>query len=286
MALKSSNPKRHPSAGPRLARALARRVSHPEGASQADLLEALMAGPVLIGLREMPLAFEPARGEEAIVQLVTEPVPLADGDEERVVCGFADTRSLADLAPTAVPLAVDPAALLEWIAASALAGLLLDPRGARVLVSQADACRMLGLPVRSARRRSTSVDAGTETAAGEALERLLTRAPGARTTFREPRTGKSVSFERTEDGLRMALAAAALAPDELERAGLLLEGLAGGLEGLPDLPDDKDEDLPAASADPVALFSGDTERPVRAAMKVFGWVYGFLPGFALEIEET
>ena len=70
--------------------------------------------------------------------------------------------------------------------------------------------------------------------------------------------------------------------DERERAEMLLEELAGGADDWPDAKDAAED----AGRDPMALFTGDAERPARAATKVFSWVFGFLPGFELEIEEV
>ena len=54
MALKSSNPAGHPLANPKLGAAIARFAEDPGREQRAKLLECLMAGPLLIAIRELP----------------------------------------------------------------------------------------------------------------------------------------------------------------------------------------------------------------------------------------
>ena len=82
-----------------------------------------------------------------------------------------------------------------------------------------------------------------------------------------------------DDVLVMVLAGQRLADDERTRAGMFFAQLAG------------DDDLPPAenataevSPDFVAMFTGDTARPAEAAVKIFAWVFGFPPGFELEVD--
>ena len=91
-------------------------------------------------------------------------------------------------------------------------------------------------------------------------------------------------FARAEgDALMMVLRAGELAQDERERAQMLFDELAG-----------HDDDLPEAEAgapdreqcaDFQALFSGDAGRAAKTAIKIFTWVFGFLPGFELQIDQ-
>jgi hypothetical protein len=282
MALKSSSLARHPPANPKLGPAISRFAEDPSRESREKLLESLMAGPLLIAIRELPEALDPSRSEEGHVRFVTAESPNGG----RVVCGFSSSRSLAALAPAAVGLAADPASLLDWIVAAGMEGLLLDPQGPSAFISNDAARQVLGLPPRPrAAGRSISLRDGPENAVREALERLLERAdPEAHAIVRETRTGKSVLFARAEDdALRMVLSGAALAQDERERAQMLLDELAGHADDLPQ------RDAGAAEreecADFQALFSGDPTRPARAAIKVFTWVFGFQAGFELEIDE-
>jgi hypothetical protein len=282
MALKSSSPARQPPANPKLGPAISRFAADPSLERRGELLESLMAGPLLIAIRELPEALDPSQSEEGQVRFVTAESP----DGARVVCGFSSSRSLTALAPAAVALAVDPASLLDWIVETGMEGLLLDPRGPSAFVSHDAARRLLGLPPRArSAGGSASLRNGPETAMSEALGRLLERSgPEARAIVRETRTGKSVLFARAEDGaLRMVLSSAELAQDERERARMLFDELAGHADELPPLDAGGAEQ--EERADFQALFDGDAARPARAAVKVFTWVFGFQAGFDLEIDE-
>jgi hypothetical protein len=191
----------------------------------------------------------------------------------------------AALAPAAVALAADPASLLDWIVATGMEGLLLDPQGPSAFISNDTARRLLGLPPRAGSAgRSISLRDGPENVMREALEHLVEcSGPEAHAIVRETRTGKSVLFAREEDdALRLVLSGAALAQDERERAQMLFDELAGHADELPHLEAgsaDRGE-----CADFQALFSGDAARPAKAAIKVFTWVFGFQAGFELEID--
>jgi hypothetical protein len=282
MALKSSSLAGHPLANPKLGPAIARFAEDPGREQRAKLLECLMAGPLLIAIRELPEAFDPSQGEAGQVRFVT----AENSDGERMLCGFSSSRSLTALAPAAVALAADPASLLDWIVMTGMEGLLLDPQGPSAFISADAARRVLGLPPRArSAGRSTSLREGPENSMREALARLLERADSeAHAIVRETRTGKSVLFARDEDdALRMVLSCAALAQDERERAQMLFDELAGHADDLPPLDSDAAE--PKECVDFQALFSGDASRPARAAIKVFSWVFGFQAGFDLAIEE-
>jgi len=282
MALKSSGLACQPSANPKLGPAISRFAEDPSREQRAELLETLMAGPLLIAIRELPEALDPSQSEEGQVRFVTAESP----DGGRVVCGFSSSRALTALAPAAVALAADPASLLDWIVATGMQGLLLDPQGPSAFISNDAARQLLGLPPRAGGDgRSISLRDGPENAMREALERLLERAgPEAHAIVRETRTGKSVLFARAEDdALRMVLSAGALAQDERERARMLLDELAGHADDLPQLDGGKAER--EECADFQALFSGDATRPAKTAIKVFTWVFGFQAGFELEIDE-
>jgi hypothetical protein len=283
MALKSSSLASHPPANPKLGPAIAHFAEAPGRERREELLENLMAGPLLIAIRELPEVLEPSESEGGRVRFVT----AESHDAGRVVCGFSSSRSLSALAPAAVALAVDPASLLDWIVATGMEGLLLDPQGPSAFISHDDARQVLGLPPRArGARRAISLRNGSETAIREALERLLEHgSPEAHAIVRETRTGKSVLFARAEDdALRMVLNSAALAQDERERARMLFDELAGHAEDLPQVEGGTAE--PEERADLQALFSGDANRPARAAIKVFTWVFGFQPGFELGIDEA
>lgn len=282
MALKSSSLACQPPGNPKLGSAIARFAEDPGQERHEELLESLMAGPLLIAIRELPEALDPSQGEEGQVRFVTAEGP----DGKRVVCGFSSPRSLTALAPAAVALAVDPASLLDWVVETGMEGLLLDPQGPSAFVSNDAARQLLGLPPRArAGGRAISLQGGPEKAILEALGRLLERAqPDACAIVRETRTAKSVRFERADDAsLRMVLHGVELAQDERERARMLLDELAGHAEDLPPLETGGEEQEEAA--DLQALFSGDAIRPARAAIKVFTWVFGFQAGFELEIDE-
>jgi hypothetical protein len=282
MALKSSSPARHPLANPKLGPAIARFAQDPGRAQQAKLLECLMAGPLLIAIRELPEVLDPSQSEEGHVRFVT----AESVDGQRVVCGFSSSRSLAALAPAAVVLAADPASLLDWIVETGMEGLLLDPQGPSAFISNDAARRVLGLSPRArSAGRSISLRNGPEDAIRKALERLLARSgPEVAVIARETRTGKSVLFARAEDDtLRMVLSSAVLAQDERERAQMLFDELAGHADDLPPLGAGAAER--EEGVDFQALFSGDGTRPARTAIKIFTWVFGFQAGFNLEIGE-
>jgi hypothetical protein len=282
MALKSSNPDRHPPANPKLGPAIANFAEDPGRERRAELLESLMAGPLLIAIQELPKAFDPDQGEEGRVRFVTAEGP----NKARVVCGFSSARSLAAKAPAAVALAVDPASLLNWVVEASIEGLQLDPQGPSAFISNDEAREALGLPPRpGSAGRSISLGPEAENAVREALERLLERAGhDGHAIVREARTGKSVLFARAEgDGLMMVLRTRELAQDERERARMLFDELAGHADELPEAEagaPDREE-----WADFQALFSGDVGRPAKTAIKVFTWVFGFLPGFELQIDQ-
>lgn len=280
MALKSSRPDRHADGNPRLAAALARAHDDASPERRAELLESLRAGPLLIAIEALPDPFDPTQGGEASVRFVT-----AEHEQQgRLLCGFSSYRALAAQAPAAVALGVDPASVVDWIAATGMTGLWLDPKGPSACVSLAEARAWLGLPaLPGAERRSGAQPGEREMAVREALRGLLEAGdPTSRATLREPRTGKSLRFEREDQTLRMRLPAACLASDERARAELLFEELAGDAE-LPALPDREQKPDACESGDLQALFAGEVEQPARAAMKTFTWVFGFPPGFELEI---
>lgn len=277
MSLKSSNRARRPPGNPKLAAAIARAAARPGGEAHAAVLARLMAAPLLIALHDLPEGLAGGPGGETAVRFLTE----ERGPGERILCGFTSHEALAASAPTAVGLAADPATLLDWVIASGCEGLLLDPAGPSAFVSQDDARELLGLPRRAPAGRRPGTRPESERLLHDALARLLAAGEGlAGVTVREKTTGRSVRFERGDgDTVRMVLAAAPLASDERVRAGLLFDEFAGG-----------DDDLPAADGPPpavtdfVVLFGGDPERAARAGVKVFAWVFGFPPGFALEVE--
>lgn len=264
---------------PRLATALERLRDEPSRARRAELLEKLRAGPLLLGVRELPEAFEPAQGEEARLRFVTAEVP----GEGRMLCGFSSADSLFARAPAALPLPVDALALAEWMLGHEVAGLLLDPGGAATVLSRDELRGLLGLPPLTP-RRSVSLGDAPENAVRAALEGLVGEADAAFVALREPRTGKSIRFERADEGLlRLVLPFASLSEDERARAEMLFEEWAGAAEELPAAELEKPQD-DAGGADFLALFVGDLERPARAAVKIFTWVFGFPPGFEVEAE--
>jgi hypothetical protein len=277
MALKSYDPRRHPGGNSKLGPALARFAEDPTRRHRAEMLESLLAGPLLIALDGLPCDFDPDESAEGRICFITAEGPR----KRRAICGFSSAAALVAKAPAAVALAVDPTSLLSWIVEMDLEGLLLDPRGASAFVSNGDARGLLGLPRKSGRGRSISLAGGSDERAREALEGLQKDADSnARILLREPRTGKSVLFRKaSDDGLLMVLAGQRLADDERTRAGMFFAQLAG------------DDDLPPAenataeaSPDFVAMFTGDTARPAEAAVKIFAWVFGFPPGFELEVD--
>jgi hypothetical protein len=278
VTLKSFDPRRQPSGNPKLASALDRFAGEPSRRRRAELLESLLVGPLLVAIDGLPPEFDPDVSAEGRVRFITAEGPRGGN----AVCGFSGTASLVTKAPAAIGLAVDPTSLLSWIVEMDMEGLLLDPRGSSAFVSNDDARRLLGLPRRPGRGRSVSLGNEPDETARAALESLLEDgSPNAGTTLREPRTGKRVLFRRAEgDALMMVLPIAALADDERARAEIFFKQLAGDLDDLPPADDTAAE----APEDFIALFTGDTKRPAEAAVKVFTWVFGFPPGFALEVE--
>jgi hypothetical protein len=137
------------------------------------------------------------------------------------------------------------------------------------------------LPRREGGGRRPAARSASENLLHDGLERLLAGGEGGRASVREATTAKGLRFECGEGGsLRLVLESSALAADERERAEVLFEEFAGGLEELPPL-----EDIPEAKPadDFVALFSGDLDGPTRATLKIFAWVFGFPPDCPLEI---
>lgn len=263
----------------KLATALERLRDEPSRARRAELLAVLRDGPVLLGVRELPEGFEPAQGDEAQLRLVTAEVP----GEGSMLCGFSSPDALGARAPAALPLAVEATTLAEWMLARDLPGLLLDPGGAATVLSRDEARGLLGLPPLTP-RRSISLGDAPENAVRAALEDLLNREGASHVELREARTGKSLRFERAEDGLlRLVVPGASLSGDERARAEMLFDELAGAAGDLPEIEPEKPQEDDLAP-DFQALFGGDLERPARAAVKVFTWVFGFPPGFAVEAE--
>lgn len=281
MSLKSSNPARHAPANPKLGAAIVRYHGEPSRKHRAEMLECLMAGPLLLAIHELPDGFDCSETDEAQLRFVVADWQAAG----RVVCGFSSPATLAAKLPAAVGLSMDPVSVLDWIVASGAEGLLLDPSGTPAFVTNDDAREILGLPNRpdTAPRSASPLDESVKSIR-EGIGRLLEAgATSGRATIREPRTGKAICFERIDaDAVKMVLTASSLAEDERARATMLFEQLAGGVEDLPEFEADKAES--PITADYQALFCGDPDRPARAGVKVFTWVFGFPPGFALEID--
>jgi hypothetical protein len=279
MSLKSSNRARRPEGNPKLAAAIARCPGRPTPEQRATLRRRLMAAPLLIAIHDLPEGIAASPEGETTVRFLQED----RGEDERVLCGFTSPESLAAKAPTAVGLSIDPATLLDWLIAGGFEGLLLDPAGPSAFVSHDDAREILGLPRRADGGHRATVRPESEQVVHDGLERLLSEAGAHRLAIvREATTGKSLRFERGDgDTLQMVLPADSLAIDERERAEVLFEEFAGGADDLPPLDEPADG---KPDTDFVALFSGDLVRPTRAAGKVFTWVFGFPPGFRLEID--
>jgi hypothetical protein len=238
-----------------------------------------MAAPLLIAVHDLPEGITSSPEGETAVRFLQE----VGGEGDRVLCGFTSPESLAARAPSAIGLSIDPATALDWLIAGGFEGLLLDPAGPSAFVSHDDAREILGLPRRAGGGHRATARPESEQVVRDGLERLLSDAgKHCRAIAREASTGKSLRFERGDsDTLQMVLPADSLAVDERERAEVLFEEFAGGADDLPALDDPADA---KPDADFVALFSGDLDRPTRAAGKVFTWVFGFPPGFSLEID--
>lgn len=279
MSLKSSNRARQLPAHAKLAAAIARCQGRSAPEQHANLLERLMAAPLLVAIEGLPEGFAFGAEGETPVRFLSE--ERAEG--ERVVFGFSSPEALAAKAPAAVGLLVDPATVLDWIIAGGVEGLVLDPAGPSAFVSHDDARQLLGLPRRAGGGRRAGALSENERVLQDGLAGLVEEeAEHQQAVVREASTAKALQFDRVEGGaLRMVLDAATLAGDERARAEVLFEEFAGGADDLPPLEDGEDT---APASEFVALFSGDLERPTRAALKVFTWVFGFPPGFALEVE--
>ncbi len=297
LARKGADAQRQPPANTKLGNAIVRYAGDPKPEHRAALLEALLAGPLLLAIKELPEGFDPAANEEGAVRFVTAEVPGAgEGEASRVLCGFSDIGALRMKAPAGVWVMLDPLVVLQWIVDTDMDGLVLDPQakaktkakalGAPVLVSNDDARSVLALPRRGRSGRALSLGEEPENAIRDAVARLLERSDlDSHVIVKEAKTGKFVLFARAiDDSVMMVVRASSLARDELERTQMLFDELAGNLEDL-------DGAAPGAGgegedwADFQALFSGDIGQVAKAAVKVFTWAFGFPPGFELEIEE-
>jgi hypothetical protein len=284
MSLMPFDSVRKPPGNAPLRRAIARLSREPTAESRNAVHACLVAGPLLIALRELPrqvgTAPEALTGEIPI-QFVTGQAPGG----APVLAAFSDVEEVVRRAPAGVWLAVAPLVLLHWIVEEGFQGLMLNPEGPSAYVSRDAVLRILGMEDRLPRSgRSLSMDEGPENAIRDALTRLVEEGGGAGfVVAREPRTGKAVRFSPDPDGsLRMDLSSAELDGDERTRARLMFDELAGGADDLPPLEDGAvTEEAPAAY---VAIFSGDVGRAAKAAVKVFTWVFGFPPHFELRIE--
>jgi hypothetical protein len=264
----------------RLRAAIERLATQPGAENRALVHSSLLAGPLLVALRELPRDLGP--DPEAVArELPVEFVTHAGPGGQRVLAGFSDPEAVAARAPAGVWLSVEPATLLDWVAQEGLAGLLLNPQGPSAFIPLDEVRALLGLPPLAGKRRhSLSLGDAPNQNVAEALEKLLQRGADAAVEITEARTGRGLRFRRSgEDALLLVLPAASLSRDESERARLLFDELAG--------LDDDDPAPPGAapnagSEEWLALFSGDVGRAARAAVKVFTWVFGFPPGFDLE----
>ncbi len=293
LARKGADSQRQPPANTKLGNAIVRYAGDPKPEHRAALLEALLAGPLLLAIKELPEGFDPAANEEGAVRFVSAEVPGAgEGEASRVLCGFSDIGALTAKAPAGVWVMLDPLVVLQWIVDTDMEGLLLDPQpnalGAPALVSNDDARSVLGLPRRGRSGRALSLGEEPENAIRDAVARLLERSDlDSHVVIKETKTGKFVLFARAiDDSVMMVVRASSLARDELERTRMLFDEMAGDLDGVP-----AGEGAPDAGgegddwADFQALFSGDIGQTAKAALKVFTWAFGFPPGFKLEIEE-
>jgi hypothetical protein len=284
MSFNPFDSERKPPENAPLRRAIAKLAADPTPENRAAVHASLMAGPLLIALRELPKEIgsdpEVLTGDIPI-QFVTSKAPGG----RPVLAAFTDAEAVARRAPAGVWLAVAPFALLNWIVEEGLEGLVLNPDGVSATISRDAVLRMLGMEDRVHRSgRSLSISEEPENAIREALARLQDGShPTGFVIAREPRTGKCVRFSRDPDGaLRMDLTAAELDGDERTRARLMFDELAGGADDLP--PPEGDGENDAAPAAYVAIFAGDVGRAAKAALKIFTWVFGFPPSFELRIE--
>ncbi len=279
-----------PPANTKLGNAIVRYAGDPKPEHRAALLKALLAGPLLMAIKELPEGFDPAANEEGAVRFVSAEVPGAgEAEARRVLCGFSDIGALRAKAPAGVWVMFDPLVVLQWIVDTDMDGLLLDPdakaKGAPALVSNDDARSVLRLPRRGRSGRALSLGEEPENAIHDAVARLLERSDlDSHVIIKEAKTGKFVLFARAiDDSVMMVVRASSLARDELERTRMLFDELAGDAEDLDGAPGagEEGEDW----ADFQALFSGDIGQAAKAALKIFTWAFGFPPGFKLEIEE-
>ena len=284
MAFNPFDSERKPPENAPLRRAIAKLAGDPTPENRAAVHASLVAGPLLIALRELPkeIGADPqVLTGDIPIQFVTSKAPGG----RPVLAAFTDAEAVARRAPAGVWLGVAPLALLNWIVEEGLEGLMLNPDGVSATISRGAVLRILGMEDRVPRSgRSLSISEAPENAIREALTRLQEGAgPTGFVIAREPRTGKCVRFSPDPDGaLRMDLTAAELDGDERTRARLMFDELAGGADDLPPLDGDGENDeAPAAY---VAIFAGDVGRAAKAALKVFTWVFGFPPNFELRIE--
>lgn len=244
--------------------------------SPDELRACLTEGPLLLALRELPAE---GAGEVEPREWTVRFVSSREIEGATWLCAFADAASAAESAPGAVWVALDAGTVMRFAIGAGYAGLLLDPGGAAARLACDELAELVRTPRPEApRQRALSLGTEPENAVREALERTLKRPYGAACLrVREPRTGKQVQFALTPDGaLLMDVPRSELGLDEAERARMLLDDLAGhALEGEAGDPDAFQ-----------ALFCDGTERAAKATLKVFTWVFGFPPGFQLEIDEA
>jgi hypothetical protein len=128
MAFNPFDSERKPPENAPLRRAIAKLVSDPTPENRAAVHAALVAGPLLIALRELPkeMGCDPqALAGDIPIQFVTSKAPGG----RPVLAAFTDAQAVAKRAPAGVWLGVAPLALLNWIVEEGLEGLMLNPDG-------------------------------------------------------------------------------------------------------------------------------------------------------------
>ena len=265
---------------PKLRKALARLTTRANRENRARLYEHVLNGPLLVALRALPSGLgrgplDPAA--ESTIQFVT----AAGTDGRGAIAAFSDPAAVAARAPAAVWLAIDPHALLTWIGTEGAGGLVLNPAGLSAFIPSEDVRELVGLQA-ARRRQSRSADdvSAPEKTIREALNSLYDKSQKcAFLVLREPRTEKAVRFARALDGsLMLDVSAATLSRDEIQRAKLMFDDLAGCAD---DLPRGECDAEPTSFK---AIFSGDPSLAAHSALKIFTWVFGFPPSFELSVE--
>ena len=139
---------------PPLRRALAKLSRQQSGENRARVYEHLLSGPILVAITELP-SYAAFAGPGALASERSLPVRFttAHGPSgELVLAIFTDAAAVAARNPSSVWLAIEPRALLRWVASENLGGLVLNPQGLSAFIPRDDVLELAGLRTRRPRR--------------------------------------------------------------------------------------------------------------------------------------